>query len=245
MRTVSLVTLRPANTKENGVWCHIHFFPPVHPQSSWSFYFNNLLSVSSYSLKNLCFLSLELLTFTIFDWETCFLSTDRLKTPGLLLFCSNSFGTKHEKGHMWKWSERNRECILLVGWQLTGVFESLFGSAEFTEEHFVLIHLKLHLNAVLTLCALGNVSAPSIKNTIIHFQDHSALIEHVCYINFPTPLRTPAYLYDGSARGGGGPPAAFTKGRIQRFQIKMADKWPYTAKESREGQEWGKLVSMT
>lgn len=38
--------------------------------------------------------------------------------------------------------------------------------------------------AELTLCALGSVSAQPINNTIIHFRDHFALIEHVCYIQF-------------------------------------------------------------
>ena len=76
----------------------------------------------------------------------------------------------------------------------------VLSTTEFNVEHFVLIHLKLHLNAELTLCALGTVSAPSIRSTIIHFQDHSALIELVCYINFLAPLRTPAYLYDGFTR---------------------------------------------
>lgn len=37
--------------------------------------------------------------------------------------------------------------------------------------------------------------------------------------------------------GGGVSPATFTKGRIHRFQIKTADKWPYTAKETREGRD--------
>lgn len=73
-------------------------------------------------------------------------------------------------------------------------------TTEFNVEHFVLIHLKLHLNAELTLCALGNISAASIRSTIIHFQHHSALIELVCYINLLAPLRTPAYLYGGFTR---------------------------------------------
>lgn len=62
---------------------------------------------------------------------------------------------------------------------------------------------ELYRKAELTSCALGSVSAQPIKNTIIHFQDHFALIEHVCYIQFfSTPLRTPAYLYDSRAGGG-------------------------------------------
>lgn len=65
---------------------------------------------------------------------------------------------------------------------------------EFTTEQLVLIHFQVpYLDAELTSCALGSVSAQPIKNTIIHFQDHFALIEHA----FSTDFFSPDFFKDG------------------------------------------------
>lgn len=105
---------------------------------------------------------------------------------------------------------------------------------------------ELYLKEELTLFALGSLSAQPIKDTIIHFGDRfcsnwSCLL----YSSFSTAYRTPAYLYD-SWQGWGERNFLLlvTEWRNHSFQIKIADKWPYKAKEIKEVWEWGKLDSL-
>ncbi len=121
---------------------------------------------------------------------------------------------------------------------------SSLARAESTVEQFVLIHLKCRTWEQSSPCVLWGVFLLNLLKQNNSFS-RSFCSNWTCllYSIFSTSLRTPAYIYDSWA-GGRKLLLLVTKGRNRSFQIKIADKWPYKAKEIKEVWEWGKLDSL-
>lgn len=119
MRKVSLVTLRPANTKQNGVWCRIHFSPHtslilVEVFFLIFFFYNQKVSLLL-ELPNLCFFSLEW-WFTLYNfWNIFSFTVYQSKSPcwfwfRFLLFPINSFWSNtNSKNISFWWADNSLE----------------------------------------------------------------------------------------------------------------------------------------